>query len=41
MADQDPPLAGRKVAIATPLGEGRYRVDIALQGPRETVFFDV
>jgi len=31
----------RSTLIATPLGEGRYRVDIALQGPRETVFFDV
>ena len=44
--DGDPILARvpadrRSTLIAAPLGGGLYRFDIALQGPAETVFFDV
>ena len=31
----------RSSLIATTTGDGHYRFDIALQGPNETVFFDV
>jgi protocatechuate 3,4-dioxygenase alpha subunit len=31
----------RQTLIARRTGESRYRFDIAMQGPRETVFFDV
>jgi protocatechuate 3,4-dioxygenase alpha subunit len=42
---QDPilglvPEARRSTLMAQPAGEGRYRFDIRLQGPNETVFFD-
>jgi protocatechuate 3,4-dioxygenase alpha subunit len=44
--DRDPilalvPAARRRTLIARPTGEGRYRFDIRIQGPGETVFFDV
>lgn len=35
------PADRRPTLIATRLGDGAYRFDIALQGPDETVFFDV
>jgi protocatechuate 3,4-dioxygenase alpha subunit len=35
------PLARRRTLLAEPIGEGRYRFDIVLQGEGETVFFDV
>ncbi len=35
------PADRRPTLIATRLGDGAYRFDIALQGPAETVFFDV
>jgi len=43
---QDPiltavPAERRTTLIATCESEGRYRLDLALQGTRETVFFDV
>jgi protocatechuate 3,4-dioxygenase alpha subunit len=43
--DEDPvlglvPAARRSTLIARPSGPGRYRFDIVLQGPDETVFFD-
>jgi protocatechuate 3,4-dioxygenase alpha subunit len=31
----------RQTLIARRTGESRYRFDIVMQGPRETVFFDV
>lgn len=34
------PPSRRSTLIAVPNGAGRYRFDIILQGPRETVFFD-
>ena len=44
--DSDPILAlvpsrRRPTLIARSIGSGRYRFDIRLQGPAETVFFDV
>jgi protocatechuate 3,4-dioxygenase alpha subunit len=33
------PAARRRTLIATAIGEARYRFDIHLQGPIETVFF--
>jgi protocatechuate 3,4-dioxygenase alpha subunit len=43
--DRDPvlalvPTARRNTLIARRSGEGRYRFDIRIQGPGETVFFD-
>ena len=43
--DRDPilalvPAARRNTLIARRAGEGRYRFDIRVQGPEETVFFD-
>ena len=43
--DRDPilalvPAARRDTLLARPAGEGRYRFDIRIQGPGETVFFD-
>jgi protocatechuate 3,4-dioxygenase, alpha subunit len=43
--DRDPilalvPTARRNTLIARRCGEGRYRFDIRIQGPGETVFFD-
>ena len=35
------PAARRDTLLARPEGEGRYRFDIRLQGPGETVFFAV
>lgn len=35
------PADRRPTLIAAPLGDGSYRFDIVVQGPRETVFFDV
>ena len=35
------PPARRHTLLAQPDGEGGYRFDIHLQGPQETVFFDV
>lgn len=35
------PPARRRTLIAGPLGEGRYRFDIHLQGEGETVFLDI
>lgn len=35
------PEARRKTLIAEQIAPGRYRFDIRMQGPRETVFFDV
>lgn len=35
------PAARRATLLAVPVGEGRYRFDIRLQGEGETVFFDV
>jgi protocatechuate 3,4-dioxygenase, alpha subunit len=34
------PAARRDTLIARRMGEGRYRFDIRIQGPGETVFFD-
>jgi protocatechuate 3,4-dioxygenase alpha subunit len=33
------PAERRKTLLAAPVGEGRYRWDVRLQGPAETVFF--
>lgn len=35
------PEARRETLVAEAIGAGRYRFDIHMQGPRETVFFDV
>ena len=35
------PPERRTTLLAKPLGADRYRFDIVLQGPGETVFFDV
>lgn len=35
------PESRRSTLVATPQPAGRYRFDIVLQGPHETVFFDV
>ena len=35
------PEARRQTLIARRSGEGRYRFDLVMQGPGETVFFDV
>ena len=35
------PPARRDTLVACRSGQGRYRFDIRLQGPRETVFFDI
>lgn len=35
------PESRRQTLIATRSGEGRYRFDLIMQGPGETVFFDV
>jgi protocatechuate 3,4-dioxygenase alpha subunit len=35
------PAARRATLLATPAQDGGYRFDIRLQGPGETVFFDV
>jgi protocatechuate 3,4-dioxygenase, alpha subunit len=35
------PAARRGTLVARRVGEGRYRFDLVLQGPDETVFFDV
>lgn len=40
LAAIDPP-ARRKTLIAQPAGAGRYRFEIRLQGPDETVFLDI
>jgi protocatechuate 3,4-dioxygenase alpha subunit len=44
--EDDPVLAvvpahRRRTLIASPAGEGQWRLDIVLQGPEETVFFDL
>jgi protocatechuate 3,4-dioxygenase alpha subunit len=35
------PEGRRHTLIAARVGEGHYAFDIVMQGPRETVFFDV
>ena len=35
------PAHRRQTLIASRIGESQYRFDIVMQGPRETVFFDV
>ncbi len=35
------PRERNETLLAQPAGEGRYRFEVYLQGPRETVFFDI